>query len=61
MSLSDELGVCCNEELKGVVNSIFGCMRMNIWGCSIWMIVGVAWLILGKGYNVCVGHGMRLW
>ena len=49
MSLSEELVVCCHEELKGVVSSILGFMMKNIWGCSMCITVGATLLILGKG------------
>ena len=49
MSLSDELVVCCHEELKGVVSSILGCIIKNIWDCSMCITVGATWFILGKG------------
>ena len=54
MSLSEELVVCCHEELKGVVRSILGCMIKNIWGCSMCIIVCATLLILGKGYIMYV-------
>ena len=49
MSLSEELVVCCHEELKGLVSSIVGCVIKNIWGCSMYITVGTTWLILEKG------------
>ena len=49
MSLSEELVECFQEELKGVISSIIGCMMKNIWGCSMCITVGLAWLNLGQG------------
>ena len=46
MSLSDELVVCCHEELKEVVSSILGCMLKNIWGYFMYITISAAWLIL---------------
>ena len=41
--------MCFHEELKGVVSSILGCMKKNIWGCSMYITVGAALLIFKKG------------
>ena len=59
MSLSEELVVCFHEEVNGLVSSILCCMIKNIWGCSMYITVGAARLILGKG---CIMYVMdREW
>ena len=55
MSLSEELVMRFHEELKGVVSSILGCIIQNISGCSMYISVGAALLILGKG---CIMYAM---
>ena len=48
MSLTDELVVCCHEELRRVVSAILGYTIKNIWGCSMCMNVGASWIIMEK-------------
>ena len=60
MSLSEGLGVCCHEKLKGVVSAIIGCMIHNmglfyVYYCWCFLVY------LGERiYNVCVGERMRV-